>query len=42
MSLQIYEIITNYKLEITRHPELVSVSPAIKGDAETSSARQYI
>jgi len=30
------------KLKITRHPELVSGSPAIKGDAETSSARQYI
>ena len=24
-----------------RHPELVSGSPAIKGDAETSSARRY-
>jgi len=29
--------IQNSKLEITRHPELVSGSPAIKGDAETSS-----
>jgi len=26
---------------LIRHPELVSGSPAIKGDAETSSARRY-
>jgi len=26
---------------VARHPELVSGSPAIKGDAETSSARRY-